>query len=67
MLECYIWVITIFKKKICLQHSIAILPLVVYVSGFVSTFISKPSNEKLGRKVRTMLSFSFTFTSLLCF
>jgi len=33
------------------KQTIAIMPLVVYVSGFISTFFSKPLNRSLGRKV----------------
>lgn len=36
---------------LCLQETIAIMPLIVYTSGFVSTFFSKPFNQYLGRKV----------------
>lgn len=34
-----------------LQDSIAKIPLIVYVSGFLSTFLSKPLNKCYGRKV----------------
>ena len=33
------------------QQTIAIMPLVVYVSGLITTFFSKPMNKFLGRKV----------------
>ncbi|XP_031554632.1 major facilitator superfamily domain-containing protein 12-like isoform X3 [Actinia tenebrosa] len=32
------------------KDKIAIMPLIVYVSGFVSTFLSKPLNKYIGRK-----------------
>ncbi|KAK2551875.1 Major facilitator superfamily domain-containing protein 12 [Acropora cervicornis] len=38
------------------KQTIAIMPLVVYVSGFISTFFSKPLNRSLGRKAVLMSS-----------
>ena len=35
------------------QDTIAKIPLVIYVSGFLSTFLSKPLNKFTGRKVCT--------------
>ncbi|KXJ08608.1 Major facilitator superfamily domain-containing protein 12 [Exaiptasia diaphana] len=33
------------------KETIAIMPLIVYISGFVSTFFAKPLNQYMGRKV----------------
>lgn len=43
---------------VCSKKSVAYIPLVVYVSGFVSSFVMKYINVKLGKRVR-LLSVTF--------
>lgn len=43
------------------QDSIAKIPLVVYISGFLSTFLTKPLNKCYGRKVLSTYMYNCKF------
>ena len=41
----------LFYKPCGFQDSVAIFPLIVYVSGFVTSIVMRPLNKVIGRKV----------------